>query len=510
MNPTYVIRADGSAGAFDRFWAAAGIDSLYKLIFTPAGEALLSRMQEKGTLRYLRCHHTLSRLSCDGYDDCGGDVYREDADGRPVYRFERMNAVFRQYLRFGVKPIVELDFLPDALVRRDGTVDGAETGRHNNRSYPRDWDRWAALLRAFVQNLIDEFGAEEVRTWYFEVWNEPDNWPVPDWPMFHRLYDVFADCVTGVDEKLRIGGPGTFTLPFLKDFLEHAARGVNTVTGKRGTRLDFLSCHIYGMSGGWLTEWPLVLPSVQRFVQQLLWIGRLVTVYPELRDVPLHLNEWGVCSNYERTAAEYPPLEIRNSEYSALFMVKLADCIRALRTRMGLRVEMMLYWGFALEDDRGQAFAGNRDLMTANHLPKPILSAYELLGRMGDRALPVTGPNPGAAAGVMAAGGPDTVSLLAYHFDEFDLEARGPSMALALRLEGLKPGLYRLCRTRLDRSHHNTYRLWQQGASTEALRQAAALEPDETETVLTQGTLTLPLTLPAHGLCLLELTRQED
>ena len=134
------------------------------------------------------------------------------------------------------------------------------------------------------------------------------------------MYDIFVDAVLSVDEKLRVGGPGSFRQDFLHDFLEHAARGRNHVTGARGTRVDFISYHIYGMSGSWLKEYPLVAPAVQRFTQELMWLSRLIGSYPELKDAEFHLNEWGVCSHYEKNARDYPALEIRNSEFSACFL----------------------------------------------------------------------------------------------------------------------------------------------------------------------------------------------
>lgn len=510
MHFDFRVDAARPLGDNPRFWAAAGTDSLYPVLVTPGGQALMARMAQKGACRYLRNHFTLSSLCKDGFEDAGGDAYSEDETGAPIYRFEKMNRVFAQYLRYGVKPIVELDFLPDALCRRGGGVSGAEEGRHLNRSYPNDWEKWRRLLIAFVRNLADTFGLEEIRQWYFEVWNEPDSWPVADWPMFHRLYDVFVQAVTGVDEQLRVGGPGTYTLPFLKDFLEHVHNGVNYVTGQRGTRIDFISHHIYGMSGGWLDAWPLVLPTVQRFNQQLLWISRMIAVYPRLRDVPFHLNEWGVCSNYEKTRAQYPPLEIRDSEFSALFFVKLVDCIGALRRQFGFSVELMLYWGFAVENARGESFAGHRDLMTSPDLPKPILSAHELLCRMDETALPIAGARPGAALGAFAAGGKDRVQILAYHFDETDLDAEGPGASGTLTVCGLNPGRYRVCRTWLDRDHHNTYRLWQRGASQKALAAAAALLPDEETAVWIDGAHTLSLSLGAHSLCLIELKKEAE
>ncbi len=495
------------AGDNTKFWAAAGCDALYPLIFTDGGEALLSRMKSKGTCRYLRNHFTLSSLSTDGFSDAGGNAYSEDENGEPIYRFAKMNAIFARYLEYGIKPIVELDFLPDALCRPKLGAGDRYEGHHSNNSYPSDWDKWRGLLHAFVQNLADAFGLEEIRTWYFEVWNEPDSWAVSDWPMFHRMYDVFVDAVTSVDDKLRVGGPGTYTLPFLKDFLEHVHNGKNYVTGEIGTRIDFISHHIYGMSGAWIDAWPLILPTVQRFNQQLLWISRIIAAYPRLRNLPFHLNEWGVCSNYERSRAQHPPLEIRDSEYSALFFVKLVDCVRQIEKRFGFKVDLMLYWGFAMENSRGQTFAGHRDLMTYPDVPKPILTAWEMLARFGDTELEVEGARPGADLGAFAARDERSVQIMAYNFNELDLDAKSPIESGSITLKNLAPGRYTVRRTQLDRSHHNTYRLWSDGADTQAITDAASLTPDEVTEVDVSGDLTLELSLDAHSMCMIEVTK---
>ncbi len=102
----------------------------------------------------------------------------------------------------------------------------------------------------------------------------------------------------------------------------------------------------------------------------------------------------------------------------------------------------MLYWGFAVENARGESFAGHRDLMTSPDLPKPILSAHELLCRMDETALPLAGARPGAALGAFAAGGKARVQILAYHFDETDLDAEGPGASGTLTVCGLNPGQY--------------------------------------------------------------------
>ena len=508
MNFSYTVNFNEVIGKNDRFWAAAGIDSLYPIIFTQSGEYLLSRMQEKGTLRYLRNHFTLSSLIKDGYDDCGGNAYSEDENGNPIYNFEKMNAVFGQYLRYGAKPIVEMDFLPNELCRKNVTTGGVEEGRYSNRSYPGDWKKWEDLIRAFTKNLVDTFGIDEVRTWYFEVWNEPDSWPMSDWPMFHRLYDVFVSAVTGVDDQLKVGGPGAFSLPFMKDFLEHVSNGTNCVTGEKGSRIDFISYHIYGMSGGWLDQWPLITPSVQRFIQQLMWLKRMIDVYPCLDGVPVHLNEWGVSSNYEKTADKFPPLEFRNSEYSPLFMIKLVDCIRKMRRVWNMPLELMLYWGFSMEDDQKTPFAGHRDLSTYPNIPKPILSAYELLARLGEDELFVEGAAPGASLGAMAGRSKNSVQAIIYNFNDQDFDAAGPCAQGSIAFTGLESGKYTVKLTRLDKEHHNTYRLWQTGASEEEIRQAVQLTPDEEfELESKEGSIKTQVAIPAHGLCLIELQK---
>jgi len=497
-----------TVGENDRFWAAAGLDSLFHLIFTESGDALLSRMHQKGTCRYLRCHCTLSEENADGYENCGGNVYSEDKDGNPVYSFEKINGIFAKYLSYGIKPIVEFDFMPFALSRKVSVASENGEVSHLNHSYPNNWERWEDLLRAFMQNLVETFGSEELKTWYFEVWNEPDNWEVRDWPYFHRMYDIFAEVVTSADKAFRIGGPGAFTPAFFRDFLEHIVNGKNYVTGKTGSRIDFLSYHIYGMSGGWLDEWPLICPTVQRYNQELLWVSRMIGKYPTLAKTPVHLNEWGVCSNYEKTAAEFPPLEIRNSEYSALFFIKLADSIRQIRRKWNLPIEMLLYWGLCLEDDRRTPFAGNRDLMTFPHLPKPILSAYELLARLGKDEPEIRIESRSCAVGILAGKSENSVQLLLYSFSELDFELEMPDTDCRVMLEGLEAGTYELRCTRLDREHHNTYRLWQSGASERVLQDAAALLPDSTETVVIDNAFEIVQTLPSCGVCLVELQKR--
>ena len=128
----FAVWPENRSGGEDRCWAACGLDSLYPLSETEGGEFLLKRMKEHGTCRYMRNHHTLSRLSKDGFPEAGGNVYSEDENGKRQYHFEKINGILKRYLDYGIKPVVELDFLPDELSVRK-LRGGVEAGGYGNR-----------------------------------------------------------------------------------------------------------------------------------------------------------------------------------------------------------------------------------------------------------------------------------------------------------------------------------------------------------------------------------------
>jgi len=227
-------------------------------------------------------------------------------------------------------------------------------------------------MKTTTQNLIDVFGAEEVRTWYFEVWNEPDGWPKDQLEVFYKMYDEFGAAVTSVDPQLKVGGPACYHEYFLRPFLNHVTNGTNYVTGEKGTRIDFISYHIYGLSGKWLNQEPHIQPQVQQFGRSVLWLQRLVKDFPSLKKTEFHINEWGLSSNYYRTVADYPDLVYRNSITSPLFLVKLVNALFQIEDNYNFPISMLLYWGFSWEADEDEFFVGKRELLTAGNTPKPI------------------------------------------------------------------------------------------------------------------------------------------
>lgn len=480
----FEVKANVEVGNNTEFWKAAGSDHLFYHSLKPAGQYLLKRMGISNSHHYLRSHHTFNQDLKHGVIR-GQNVYSEDPEGHPIYDFSNLNKVFRAYVENGLKPIVEYDYLPDALSRdKKGVSVGNDEGMTMINTGPNDWKKWSDLMKATTQNFVDEFGIDEVRTWYFEVWNEPDGWPEEEWEVFYKMYDLFVDAVTSVDSKLRVGGPACYHEYFLKPFLNHVVNGTNYVTGKKGSRIDFISYHIYGLSGKWLNNEPHIQPQVQRFSQSVLWLKRLLKNYPTLKGTEFHVNEWGLSSNYYRTVAQYPELEYRNSISSPLFLFKLVDALYQIEDHYNFPTSMLLYWGFSWEADEDEFFTGKRELLTAGNTPKPIQTGFEMLAQLQPKRLKVVKNKKSSRLGMIATRSQEKMVFLVYNYEESDGEKVSGNDIINIQLSGLKNKLnYKVESIPLDENNNNTYQTWRSMGSPinsksidlEPLKKAATL-----------------------------------
>ncbi len=504
------------------FWRAIGYDFMFKLTHEPEGQYLLDRARKHGTIQYIRSHFTFNNQDATADKKAGGNVCGQvmsfGTDGTVSYDFSRVNRTFQEYVKRGMKPIVEFDFFPDGMCYDEQEAANDE-GFSIKSGLIKDWGLWRQLLERFMQNLEATFGKEELRTWYFEVWNEPDVWEGEHQQQLFHLYDVFADVVKSHDSGYRIGGPACYNFYALKDFLDHITQGVNFVTGEVGSPIDFISHHIYGVSGNWLAQGPEIVPQVNRFSSEVLWWYRLLRRYPSLSHVEHHLNEWGVCSHGDtKFVDQFPQLEYRNSEYSALFLVKLVDCLKSIEEAYGFRTDLLLYWGACWNAGIPNMFLGSRDLTTTGNVPKPILTGWEMLSRLGEDFLKVDGPRCGGRLGLLAAANAQGCQLLAYNFNETD-DDPGREDDVTIELDQLKAGRsYEVRETRLDKDHHNTYRQWQRLGSEvnpgrellATLMRTAELDADAVLSANSDesGRLKLSRGIPRHGLLLLEISER--
>lgn len=405
-------------------------------------------------------------------------VYRE-RDGEPVHDFERVDAALDRLLATGLRPVVELSFMPrDLAADPDRTV----FDYRGIISPPRDLGRWSDLVAGLVRHVIERFGPDEVRSWAFEVWNEPNLkvfW-AGDEAAYFELYDASVRAVRSVDPTLRVGGPATAAVGWVDDLLAHAAAA--------DVPLDFISTHTYGLP-------PLDLrPITARF-------GR--------PDVPLWWTEWGVSPKHGAP--------INDSVWAAPLVC------RGMRSAAG-RLESLAYWvasdHFVELGEPTRLFHGGFGLLTLGNLRKPRFWAIRILELLGERELRTTidGDGAGSIVETWATRDPDGRVAIALWNGTIDQSKAGGDPLLdrhvTLRIGGLGAGTaWRVRHRRVDAAHSNIVaaaddRDWPDESGWRRLRAADRLdelEPERTARPAADGTLALAFHLPMPSVSLVEL-----
>jgi xylan 1,4-beta-xylosidase len=412
-------------------------------------------------------------------DDVG--VYRV-TDGQPVYDFTGVDRVYDTVLELGLRPVVELSFMP-----RDLAADPSKTVFEYQAivSPPKDWQRWYDLIYNLVAHLVERYGAGEVRDhWSFEVWNEPNLevfWAgTPE--EYFRLYDLAAAAIRSVDSALLVGGPSSAAAGWVDQMLAHA--------DVSNTPLDFVSTHTYGSP-------PLDLrPLLARH-------GRSAT--------PLWWTEWGVSPTHFNAASD--------SVFGAAFL------LRGMASAMG-RIEALSYWVVSDHfEELGRPPAllhGGFGLRTVGNLRKPRWWALELLERLGRHRLDVAVSGDGAGSlvqSVAARTDDDAVGVLVWN-GTLDQSKAGGDEALARRITtrvvALDATAYELRHFRVDAEHSNVTGTWERigggaawpdDAQWAELAQADRLDelyPRQTVQPVA-GQLVIDFDLPMPGISFLQL-----
>ena len=436
--PRVAVRVGGPGRPLHRVWQAmVGSEHLSHLLATdttggrPIGAELreaLRRVHDELGVRTVRAHGILG-------DDLG--VYREVA-GSPRYDFTGVDRVYDAVRSIGMAPVVEFGYMP-----RDLAADASRTvfTYRGVISPPRDWDRWADLIRAFTAHLLDRYGRDEVRSeWTFEVWNEPNlsvfwsGTPAEYW----RLYEVTARAVKDVDRHLRVGGPATAAVGWVEDQV------------RVGAPVDFLSTHVYGTI-------PLDLRPLAG--------GR-----------PILWTEWGVTATHGST--------VNDTVFAAAFLLK------GMRSAAG-RVDALAPWvasdHFEELGRPQRLFHGGFGLLTVGNLAKPKFWALALAQRLGGQELPVTLDGDGAGSLVEAwasryAGGGLGILLWNATLDHSTVNG-APHLDRRVRLDLDLTGPHTLRLWRVDADHGNVAARWRGDWPSEAgwAELAAADRLDEAE-----------------------------
>ena len=470
---TVEVGASGDDGPLHHVWRAmVGSEHLSHLLSTdltgdrPIGAELheaLRRVHDDLGVGAVRAHGILG-------DDLG--VYRE-VDGDPVHDFTGVDRVYDTVRALGLYPVVELGYMPrDLATDPDRTV----FAYRGIISPPKDWDRWAGLIRALTAHLADRYGRDEVREhWAFEVWNEANlsvfwsGTPAEYW----RLYETAAHAIKDVDPAIAVGGPATAAVGWVDEQVRVDAP------------VDFLSTHVYGTV-------PLDLRPLAG--------GR-----------PLLWTEWGV------TATHGNP--INDSVFAAAFL------LRGMRSAAG-RMDALAPWvasdHFEELGRPARFLHGGFGLLTVGNLAKPKFWALALAQRLGDTQLPVTLTGDGADSLVEAWAARDdagAVGTLIWNGTLDQSKAGGAAdldRRVTVRLTGLR-GPHTLRQWRIDAEHGNVAARWQSlggDADWPTTDQWATLTtddrldetaPPQTVTPNADGTADVDVELPNPGIIFLDL-----
>ena len=458
--------------AFPHFWEQMFGSGRAILSLRDGYRRDLKAVKNATDFKFVRFHAIL-------HDEVG--VYDEDRHGRPVYNFSYVDQIYDGLLENGVRPFVELSFMPRKLAAREALH---VFYYHPNVAPPRDYAKWDALIAAFAGHLIERYGIDEVAQWYFEVWNEPnlDFWAgIPAQSTYFTLYDHTATALKAVNPRLKVGGPSTAQAAWIPAFIRH--------TAEKKVPLDFVSTHVYANDTS-----KDVFGTHERIPRAAMVCRAAKKVRDEVDesarpDVPI------VWSEYNATYFNDP-----NITDAAFMGPWLAETLR----RCDGLADMMSYWTFSdVFEEQGvvrRPFYGGFGLIAAGGVPKPAFNAFKMLHELGTERLDADSEH------VVVTRRTDGTLVIAL-WNYVPVEEAGFPTTLVLRL----PHGTRAARlTRLDADHGDAGAEYARMGSPQyptaaqlaALTMAAALPAPERVAIVGDR---LAVTLPPNGLATLEV-----
>lgn len=535
---TIQVDAGRPIGPLRPVWSFFGYDEP-NYTYMKDGKKLLSELSALSPVTvHVRAHNLLTSGDGTAALKWGStNAYTEDAQGNPKYDWTIVDRIFDTYIERKMKPLVEIGFMPEALsvkpqpYRHEWAPDKTYNKIYTGWAHPpKDYKKWGELVYQWVKHCVEKYGREEVASWWWEVWNEPD---IAYWQgtpeEYFKTYDFAADAVKRALPAIRIGGPTTTgpksekAAKFLRDFLQHVVSGKNYATGKTGSPLDYISFHAKGRPK--IIENRVQMGSEFQMSDLDAGFG-IVASFPTLKRLPIIIGEsdpegCAACSVRFNPQNGYRNGTMYSSYTAATFARK-----HELAAKHGVNFEGAVTWAFEFEDQ--PYFDGFRDLAT-NGIDKPVLNVFRMFGMMSGQRLPVQ--SSGAVAlGDMVKGGVKgkadisafaskaerAVHMMAWNYHDDDLPV-SPAAVQTL-VSGIPVTARRVLvkHYRIDESHSNSYSVWKamgspqqpsaaQYAQLEAAGQLQMLGSPEWRTPV-KGALDLKFALPRQGVSLVEIS----
>jgi xylan 1,4-beta-xylosidase len=403
----------------------------------------------------LRCHNELGfqhvRFHAILSDEMGTLVCEEN---QLLYSFFNTDRIIDFLLSIGMRPFLELSFMPQTLASGNTTV----FSYRGNVTPPKDYGQWSILIQKLTSHWVDRYGVAEVREWYFEVWNEPNLaafWTGTQADYF-KLFQCTVKAIKSVDESLKVGGPATADNQWIPEFLDYCK--------KNAVPIDFVSTHHYPTDA-------FGEPGADT-VAQLAHAPRgfmgaqAKTAHDEAGDLPLYYTEWNISSN--------PRDPMHDEPFAAAFIT------RAVMEARGL-VQGYSFWTFSDIFSENYfpsvPFHGGFGLLNLYGIAKPAYRAFQLLHRLGAEIVDVQGTHPTADAWVIRNGNTATVLITNLAMPRHPIQTE----RVHVRLSGA-PAPLRAWIERIDEDHANPRRLWKSMGEPEYL---SLLQVEQLETAST-------------------------
>jgi xylan 1,4-beta-xylosidase len=359
---TITIDANAPTTPFPHFWEEMFGSGRAALVLRQSYLDDLKAVKQVTDFRYVRFHAIL-------HDELG--VYNEDEHGNPVYNFAYIDQIYDNLLANGVRPVVEISFMPKKLAFNPDALH--PFWYKQNVSPPKSMEKWDGLITAFAKNLVDRYGIDEVSQWYFEVWNEPniDFWGgIPRQRSYFELYDHTARDLKSVSPRLRVGGPATAAAQWVPAFLKHAT--------DNNVPVDFISSHGYADDTveNMFPDDPSVprdLPTDQRVCRAIAKVRNQMKAAGK-PNMPFFWTEWNVAGHDQSRDTTFVGPALANT-------VRQCDGM----------VDMMSFWTFSDVFEEGgpgpRPFIGQFGLRAEFGINKPSYYDFSLLHQLGDRRI---------------------------------------------------------------------------------------------------------------------------
>ncbi len=386
-------------------------------------QAQMRKVRAELGCRHVRFHAILS-------DDMGTVLIEQ---GELLYGFFNADQIFDFLIGIGMRPFVELSFMPTALASGDKTV----FSFRGDVTPPKDYAQWGTLIHTLVNHWVTRYGVDEVRQWFFEVWNEPnlEAFWTGGQDGYFELYRTTAKAIKAVDTQLQVGGPASASDAWIKEFVDFCER--------EDLPADFISTHHYPTDAlgkpGDDTEKQLSLATRD------VLLKRTRETVEAARGKPVYYTEWSSSSN--------PFFHRHDEPYAAAFILKsfldVADLVKGYS-----------YWTFsdifAENYFSSVPFHGGFGLLTIHGIAKPSYRAFQLLHRLGHERLAVTGEHATVDAWVVRDGARVAVVLVNRAFPGHPIERETVNVRLHAASSPIVAWL-----ERIDEDHCNPRRLWE-------------------------------------------------